>query len=95
MVWDGLYSPVIATKNGRFSMQTAHQLRKVLRIEGVCTATATSKSLIYEKGNPGSKYYDASFPARFKLGKRAVGWDAFEIDSWIQARKDARVGSKR
>jgi prophage regulatory protein len=30
------------------------------------------------------------FPAPIKLGARAVGWSAREIDDWLQSRADQR-----
>ena len=60
---------------------------KVLRLEDVRAATGLSRSAIYNKGCSSSRYFDASFPARFKIGHRSVGWDAHEVNSWIQARK--------
>ncbi|EEW0965401.1 TPA: AlpA family phage regulatory protein, partial [Escherichia coli] len=38
---------------------------------------------IYEKMNPASKYYDATFPRPVRLGSSAVGWRASAIDEWL------------
>jgi predicted DNA-binding transcriptional regulator AlpA len=76
-------------------MQAGNQRDKVLRLEGVRYVTGLSRSAIYDKGSASSKYFDPSFPARFKLGERSVGWDALEIDEWVQSKKCERVGLRR
>jgi prophage regulatory protein len=64
----------------------------VLRIDGVRAATGLSRTAIYDKESKVSKYFDPSFPARFKIGARSVGWDAFEINAWLQNKKNGRNG---
>ena len=69
-------------------MKTAPLKPKVLRLPGVRFVTKMSKTAIYDKGCVSSKYFDPTFPARFKIGARSVAWDADEIDAWVQAQKD-------
>lgn len=76
-------------------MSTSQQKCHVLRIDGVRVATGLSRSAIYDKGCSDSKYFDPTFPARFKIGERAVAWDAQEIAEWVQTKKEQRVGSMR
>ncbi|MGG5415670.1 AlpA family phage regulatory protein [Edwardsiella tarda] len=45
-----------------------------------------SRSSIYEKLNPRSKYYDADFPKPVRLGSASVGWRYTAIDEWISSR---------
>jgi len=33
---------------------------------------------------------DGKFPKRIQLGANRVGWSEFEIDEWIEARKEER-----
>ena len=42
-----------------------------------------SRSTIYEKMNPLSKYYDATFPKPVRLGSGSVGWRSSAIDKWL------------
>ena len=43
-----------------------------------------SRSAIYDKINPKSPRYDASFPKPIRLGNgSAVGWLAHEVDEWL------------
>ena len=63
--------------------QATQGQRRVLRIKEVCERTGLSRSGIYDRLNPESKYYAPDFPKRFKLGVHSVGWDSTEIDRWI------------
>jgi len=47
--------------------------------------------LIKKVGLSGSTIWryerDGTFPRRFKLGKRTVGWDADEVEAWFEEKK--------
>ncbi|WP_329601760.1 helix-turn-helix transcriptional regulator [Plesiomonas shigelloides] len=43
---------------------------------------------MYERINPASKRYDATFPKPFKLGLSAIGWLEQDIDAWLKAKTD-------
>ncbi|WP_231362381.1 helix-turn-helix transcriptional regulator, partial [Escherichia coli] len=45
-----------------------------------------SRSTIYEKLNPESRYYDETFPKPVRLGAASVGWRSTSIDEWIASR---------
>lgn len=62
---------------------------RAIRLNQVCAITGLSRSSIYEKGSARSKYYDASFPASFKLGMRSVAWNEHEVEQWLKSRKEA------
>lgn len=68
-------------------MKTAQQIRQTLRIPDVCSATGLSRTAVYDKGNKNSKYFDPSFPSRFKISLRSVGWDALAVDAWVQVQQ--------
>jgi prophage regulatory protein len=53
----------------------------ILRLADVRQLVPLSKSQIYALIARGE------FPRQFKLGKRASGWDAAAVASWIQNRK--------
>jgi len=57
---------------------------KVLRLHDVLHQTGLSRSTIYEMIGRGD------FPRQIKLGRRAVGWMADEVDHWICQRGDSR-----
>lgn len=48
-----------------------------------------SRSTIYDKINPKSPRYDASFPKPIRLGGAAVGWLAHEVDAWLNRQIEA------
>ncbi len=52
----------------------------ILRLGDVMKRTGLSRSSIYA-------YIDKkTFPKPFKIGERAVGWYAHDIDAWIASR---------
>ena len=59
--------------------------QQIIRLTVVIKMTGLSRSSIYYKLDPDSRYYDPSFPKRCKLGLRAVGWLRSEIEAWIAA----------
>lgn len=64
--------------------------QKIIRLKQVIALTGLSRSTIYDRINPKSKRYDASFPKSIKLGSAlqvgAVGWIESEIQAWIKQR---------
>lgn len=64
---------------------------RIARLPELCVRTGYSRSMVFEKINPSSPYYDASFPRRIPLGARAIGFLESEIDAWIQARIKLQV----
>lgn len=58
---------------------------RMLRLPDVRQATGKSSATIYRGIAAGD------FPAPVKLGKRASGWPADEIEAWLAARRAARV----
>ncbi|EOS8501576.1 hypothetical protein LNGFDJGK_03173 [Enterobacter hormaechei] len=67
------------------SKQKAHPLC-ILRMTELTAILGISRSSIYEKLNPKSRYYDAEFPKPVRLGAASVGWRATAIDEWIASR---------
>ncbi len=67
--------------------------QKVLRIPDVKKKTGMSRSAIYNKLNPSSKYFDPTFPKPIRLGNgpaSSVGLIESEIDAWISLRAESR-----
>ena len=50
----------------------------------VCEKLGFSKTTLWSKGNPKSKYYDPKFPKKIKLGPKMVGWLEDQIDQWLE-----------
>lgn len=62
---------------------------RILRLKQVVDRTGLSRSTIYDRINPNSKRYDASFPKPIKLsggkeGSGAVGWLESAVNRWIK-----------
>jgi prophage regulatory protein len=72
------------------TFQTAPPLA-ILRRKQVEARTGLSRSSIYDKLNPKSPRYDATFPVQVRLGTDAVGWLAAEVDAWILSRIQMRA----
>ena len=53
---------------------------RIMRLGETCRATGRCKSAIYDDMKADR------FPKPVKLGPRAVGWLAHEVDEWIAAR---------
>lgn len=71
--------------------------QKILRIPDVQKKTGLSRSTIYSKLNPSSKYFDPTFPKPIRLGNgpaSSVGLIESEIDIWIEGRAAARYVAK-
>lgn len=56
---------------------------RILRMPELSQLLGISRSTIYEKMNPLSKYYDATFPRPVRLGSGSVGWRSSAIDEWL------------
>lgn len=57
------------------------------------TRLRLSRSTIYDKINPKSPRYDASFPKPIRLGGCAVGWLTHEVDEWLARQIEASRNS--
>lgn len=59
---------------------------RILRMAELTTLLGISRSSIYEKLNPKSRYCDADFPKPIRLGAASVGWRSTSVDEWIASR---------
>ncbi|MCW6567572.1 helix-turn-helix transcriptional regulator [Yersinia ruckeri] len=68
--------------------KTSHsnQPLRILRMAELTKLVGISRSSIYEKLNPKSKYYDACFPKPVRLGAASVGWRSTSVEAWIASR---------
>ena len=60
--------------------------QRILRCAEVTRRTSLSKASVYRLLHAGD------FPRPVKLGARAVGWRAEEIDEWLASRERAVFG---
>lgn len=60
---------------------TVVRLPELLKILGI------SRSSVYLKINPKSKYYDELFPKPVKLGDKAVGWILRDVFNYVNSLK--------
>lgn len=81
-----LPTPPSASQARPNSDATARQFRAILRIKQVQARTGLSRSSIYEKLKPSSKYRDETFPRPMKLSVAAIGWFEHDIDEWLASR---------
>lgn len=54
-----------------------------LRIKDVCKLIGLSKSTVWNKLDPDSKYYDPDFPSQIRISRKAVAWDKNELIDWM------------
>lgn len=55
----------------------------VIRLKQLSVRVGLSRSTIYDRINPNSSRYDATFPRPFKLGSFAVGWLEEDVNAWL------------
>lgn len=66
-------------------MTNQSQTVSILRRRDLESRLRLSRSTIYDKINPRSPRYDASFPKPIHLGGgAAVGWIESEVEDWLQ-----------
>ncbi|ELW9549373.1 AlpA family phage regulatory protein [Klebsiella aerogenes] len=63
-----------------------NQPLRILRMPELTMILGISRSSIYEKLNPKSRYYDAEFPRPVRLGAASVGWPSTDVEAWITSR---------
>lgn len=68
-----------------FDMKLAS--KEVVRLPGLEYLTKIKRATLYDMQNPNSPRFDATFPAKVRLGARAVGWFLDEVLEWLESRK--------
>lgn len=64
----------------------------LLRLLEVMRITGLSRSTIYSKMNPNSKYHDPSFPQRAPIGTKSIRFSSLEVYAWVNAQLNKRNG---
>ena len=67
-----------------FQVNQLINLKQVVELIGVCRST------IYEMMDENSPYYDPTFPKKVKFIQNCIGWSAWEINQWIEAKLASR-----
>lgn len=63
----------------------------MLRLRDLEARLGLKRSTIYDRLNPKSPNYDASFPKRVLMGGRSIAWVEAEVEQWIKSRISARA----
>ena len=72
-----------------FTGQT-FQMNQIINIHQVVFFVGVSRSTIYEMMDENSPYYDPTFPKKVAISQKRIGWSAWEINQWIEARLASR-----
>lgn len=70
-------------------MDQKEQGTRIIRRRHLESLLGLSRSTIYDKINPKSSRYDATFPKPIRLGGAAVGWLAHEVNDWLNRQIEA------
>ncbi|EBP3339426.1 AlpA family phage regulatory protein [Salmonella enterica subsp. enterica] len=63
---------------------TAQLCKSIIRLPKLIKLLSVSRSTVYLRLNPNSKYYDASFPKPVRLGVKAMGWVLSDVNAYIE-----------
>lgn len=66
------------------------QMNQIINIKDVIQFTSISRAKIYEMINEKSKYFDPTFPQPVRLSESRIGWSAWEVNQWIEAKLESR-----
>lgn len=83
MVNLALYSA--AASSEQLSNKHAQMLRMIC-LRQLIEMLGISRSSVYEKINPKSPRYDASFPRPIKLGQASIRFELQAVERWLQLR---------
>lgn len=58
--------------------------KAVIRLDKLLGLLGVSRSTVYLRINPESKYYDPMFPKSIRLGAKSVGWILADVYAYIE-----------
>lgn len=58
--------------------------KAIIRLNTLLDLVGMSRSTVYNRINPKSKYYDPMFPKRVRLGPKAIGWVLADVYAYIE-----------
>lgn len=66
-----------------------HESKVIIRLPKLKHLLGVSRSTVYLRLNPKSKYYDPMFPKPIRLGAKAVGWLLSDVYAYIDHLRNA------
>jgi prophage regulatory protein len=66
------------------------QMNQIINLKEVIQFTGLSRATIYNIMDERHKQYDSTFPKQANLTVGRVGWSAWEINQWIEAKLASR-----
>lgn len=76
------------------SFKEAQQNPNLIKLSDLLKLVPLSRTDIYDRLNPKSRYYDSTFPRPIKLGERTNRWVREEVEEWLEALKAQRFNSR-
>ncbi|WP_421167015.1 helix-turn-helix transcriptional regulator [Aeromonas dhakensis] len=58
---------------------------QIIRMKDLVVLLGLSRSTIYNKINPRSRWYDKRFPMPLRLGGASIGWLLADIEEWLHS----------
>lgn len=86
----GLASEVAASK---VVTPSFIDLRRIVRLAQLLEHLGLSRSTVYLRLNPKSKYHDPKFPKPIRLGAKAVGWLMADISAYIDYLQEGKASA--
>lgn len=84
----------MATNISNESKYSIQEQQVYLSLHDVLQIIPLSRTGVYDRLNPKSKYYDATFPRPVKFGERKNCWVKEEVQEWIESLKAKRYDSR-
>lgn len=69
------------------------ELCRVVRLAQLLELLGLSRSTVYLRLNPKSKYHDPKFPKPIRLGAKAVGWLMADISAYIDYLQEGKASA--
>lgn len=69
------------------------ELRRIVRLAQLMERLGLSRSTVYLRLNPKSKYHDPKFPKPIRLGAKAVGWLMADISAYIDYLQEGKASA--
>lgn len=91
---DGIEHATLRSNFCQEKKMNAEQPYSTLRVLRICEVQQVtgirSRTGVYQRLDPKSRYYDPEFPRPFKIGRAAIGWMQEDVVRWLVGRRLAR-----
>ena len=64
--------------------------KRIQRPVALCEQLGIAVSTLYDWTTPSSPRFDPDFPKKIRLGRRAVGFDPADVESWLAKKAVGR-----